>query len=371
MRNTAIIFMTVLVLVLFGPVEIQAAHTHAYVSLSDGETAVNASDDDWGSTCSSLATVTLGSASASSSASVTWDSSHPFYLCKTGSTTLTPTTTLGYTSTHQPTYAHPYAFSARMYGEGLAASCLLWLDTVELVVPGIEPGSIALVDLYVAVDGAPLATGHFELSGDGSYWGDGYYIDSFFDVYFDGENWRGEYIGPGEIAVDLPVGAQFEFDFNVTTDYLMGFPTRSAMRGSTNHTVTFGVPDTHTLVDNTVEATLDCQPGSGVVPFSTVMSPTLTNNYLSYSRQIAARIDVSLANGTSVSYWRSGYTNVAAGDSFSTSWSQVIPALAKVIGENEFCLVAVDITPPPWNQPPYAPAGDISTDCCTVVGIAP
>ncbi len=57
--------------------------------------------------------------------------------------------------------------------------------------------------------------------------------------------------------------------------------------------------------------------------------------------------------------------------SFISSWNQNIPAMASVIGNNVFTLAAEDVTPAPYNQPPYPPAGDTDTAFCTVTGIAP
>jgi hypothetical protein len=62
---------------------------------------------------------------------------------------------------------------------------------------------------------------------------------------------------------------------------------------------------------------------------------------------------------------------VAPGDSYVTSWVQNIPALGTVIGDNLFALVVEDVTPPPYNQPPYPAAGDTAEANCTVMGIAP
>ena len=39
------------------------------------------------------------------------------------------------------------------------------------------------------------------------------------------------------------------------------------------------------------------------------------------------------------------------------------------MGPNEFALVVEDVTPAPFNQPPYAPSGDTATDACTVTGL--
>jgi hypothetical protein len=55
----------------------------------------------------------------------------------------------------------------------------------------------------------------------------------------------------------------------------------------------------------------------------------------------------------------------------STNWNQSIPALATLIGTNMFTLSAADVTPAPYNQPPYPASGDVASDVCSVVGIAP
>jgi len=121
----------------------------------------------------------------------------------------------------------------------------------------------------------------------------------------------------------------------------------------------------------TVDATLSCTPDSGVVPFQTTMTVELTNIYPLLSRRIAGRINVGLANGSTYANWRVGFTNVRVGESFTLSWAQNIPALASVIGDNEFSLLAEDVTPAPYNQPPYAPSGDTATDACVVTAAAP
>ena len=82
-------------------------------------------------------------------------------------------------------------------------------------------------------------------------------------------------------------------------------------------------------------------------------------------------MNVTIAIGTSYSNWKSGWTNLSVGESYITSWAQSIPALGSVIGNNIFTLEAEDVTPSPFNQPPYPPAGDTDTDVCTVTGVAP
>ncbi len=118
----------------------------------------------------------------------------------------------------------------------------------------------------------------------------------------------------------------------------------------------------YTLVD-TVTADLGCVPDSGLLPFAAQFSVTL-GNAVAYDRTIAGRIDLTLAGGATYQSWRAGYTNLGPNEMFVTSWQQTLPALGSLVGANVFVLYAEDVTPPPYNQPPYPPAGD--TDTCTV-----
>jgi len=133
----------------------------------------------------------------------------------------------------------------------------------------------------------------------------------------------------------------------------------------------FGLGTTTTPSTDTVAASITCIPSTGTVPFTTQMTVTLENLYSGMTRRMAGRIDVTLGGGASVSNWRSGYTNIAAGDSFVTAWNNNIPAVGRVIGSNQFVLVVEDVTPAPYNQPPYPAAGDTDTSACTVVASAP
>lgn len=121
----------------------------------------------------------------------------------------------------------------------------------------------------------------------------------------------------------------------------------------------------------TIAAQYTCAPSSGTVPFNTSMTVTLDNLYTGQTRRIAGRIDLTLAGGTTYGNWRAGYTNVAAGSSYTTSWMQSIPALGTLIGNNTFLLLAEDVTPVPYNQPPYPAAGDTASASCVITGIAP
>jgi len=123
--------------------------------------------------------------------------------------------------------------------------------------------------------------------------------------------------------------------------------------------------------EDTVSVILNCIPTSGTVPFETQMTATLTNDCTDQMRRIAGRIDVQAASGAQIHNWRAGYTDVAAGASYVITWSTTIPYRPAVIGENIFTLVTEDVTPAPYNQPPYPAAGDTASDQCVVTAAAP
>ncbi len=125
------------------------------------------------------------------------------------------------------------------------------------------------------------------------------------------------------------------------------------------------------LPERTIAAGLGCSPLSGTVPFATQMTVTLGNPDDGQSRRVAGRIDLTLAGGQYYTNWRAGFTNLTALEIYSTSWLQSIPAVGSVLGENVFVLLAEDVTPAPYNQPPYPPSGYRVTSSCTVTAVEP
>ncbi len=77
------------------------------------------------------------------------------------------------------------------------------------------------------------------------------------------------------------------------------------------------------------------------------------------------------ANGDFFPAWRNGYTNVLAGDSYIVQFSQNLPSSGAVVGDNTFVLIAEDVTPVPYNQPPYPASGTTCTATNVVVANAP
>jgi hypothetical protein len=102
----------------------------------------------------------------------------------------------------------------------------------------------------------------------------------------------------------------------------------------------------------TISAAISCLPSAGTVPFQSTFTVTMTNRLKAEHRRAAGRIDLRLGNGQQYGGWRSGYTNLSPAEQFTSQWTQAIPALGPVIGQNVFALHASDVTPPPWNQGP-------------------
>jgi len=120
----------------------------------------------------------------------------------------------------------------------------------------------------------------------------------------------------------------------------------------------------------TVMAAFGCMPDSGTLPFTSLFQ-VLVENLTTDVRRMSLRIDVQLANGSSYPNWRSGDRQLNGGGVFNYGWGQQIPALSGTVGDNIFTLVAEDTTPAPYNQPPYAPSGDMDSAGITVTGVAP
>ncbi len=101
------------------------------------------------------------------------------------------------------------------------------------------------------------------------------------------------------------------------------------------------------------------------------MTVELANLYGGQTRRLAGRLELDLAGGQHYGSWRAGWSNIGPSNSYLTSWGQFIPALGSLVGVNTFTLLAEDVTPAPYNQPPYPAAGDQASDNCTVTGILP
>jgi len=113
-----------------------------------------------------------------------------------------------------------------------------------------------------------------------------------------------------------------------------------------------------------------CSPTSGTAPFTPTFGMTMANNSDNL-RRLAFRLDTTLANGFFLAKHRAGYTNVAPFDRFDVSLNLTLPALASLNGDNLFTLSTEDVTPAPYNQPPFPPSGARDTHSVTVHVVVP
>jgi hypothetical protein len=121
----------------------------------------------------------------------------------------------------------------------------------------------------------------------------------------------------------------------------------------------------------TVGATLDCTPELVYPPDTVSISAAIANLHPDHHRRAAGRIDVVLGGGISIPNFRGGYTNLGPSEVYSVSWPQNFPAMGSLVGANVFTLHVEDVTPPPYNQPPYPASGDTASDGCTIYAVAP
>jgi photosystem II stability/assembly factor-like uncharacterized protein len=127
---------------------------------------------------------------------------------------------------------------------------------------------------------------------------------------------------------------------------------------------------TSPIPPDTVSADFGCLPGSGVLPFTVSIQATL-GNMTGFNRVVAGRVQVTLGNGVMYKNYRSGYTTLSGFENFTAGWNQNMPALFALEGDNVFTFSVRDVTPAPFNQPPYPASDDTDFDSCTVIGLVP
>jgi len=121
---------------------------------------------------------------------------------------------------------------------------------------------------------------------------------------------------------------------------------------------------------STVTADLNCVPASGMLPFSCRFRCSLRNHWHG-KRRMHAGVDAQLADGTLFENWRSADVVLDDVEERHYSWTQNLPAHPWLAGDNIFRFRATDISPAPFNQPPYPASGWTGNDECVVEGILP
>jgi len=89
------------------------------------------------------------------------------------------------------------------------------------------------------------------------------------------------------------------------------------------------------------------------------------------TRRIAGRITLRIGNGNFFNPWRAGFTNIPPGGQYTSGWNTALGSFGPLVGTNTFTLLAEDVTPAPYNQPPNPPSGQTCTAINYVVANAP
>jgi hypothetical protein len=117
----------------------------------------------------------------------------------------------------------------------------------------------------------------------------------------------------------------------------------------------------------TVIADLRCFPGVGDLPLTVTFSAFL-RNACGTARRVAAALDLVTAAGPSFATWRQGWADIPGGGEREAQWTIDIPALHALHGLNRVRLAAIDVTPPPFNNPPCPSAGHSAAVDCWFIG---
>jgi len=122
--------------------------------------------------------------------------------------------------------------------------------------------------------------------------------------------------------------------------------------------------------NGTVGGEIAGDPASGFLPFSSNICLDLDNK-TDYHRRISYRVERRLADGSYDPNYRSGWNNVEPDGSHERCWDEFFPAEVGMVGTSTYHIYLADVTPAPYNQPPFPSSGDTATASCTIVGKKP
>lgn len=121
---------------------------------------------------------------------------------------------------------------------------------------------------------------------------------------------------------------------------------------------------------DTVFAAMECFPDAITLP-STCRIQIGIRNMSQAQRLVDAGLSIELPDGALYENFRFGSLSISGGDSFDTFWRQSFPAIPALEGTSVLRLRAEDVTPSPYNQPPYPPSGAVDSKACTLQIIVP
>jgi parallel beta-helix repeat protein/predicted outer membrane repeat protein len=255
---------------------------------------------------------------------------------------------------------------------------------------GICAEALSVTGSTITLNDAPLGSGLYSATGEVTMRECIAWFNSGGEIYIQGgvpdvtySDLRGGFIGEGNIDtdplfVDGPSGGHYLsqvaagqaedspcLDAGSASAEALGLGEKTTR---TDEAADSGMADMgyHPYAsDQCVFTDISVWPGQGTLPFSTKFQVTMRNGS-DYPRAFAARIDLALGNGGVIGGWRRGFTNLLPGDAHYTSLLQPLPAFPSLVGENRCRMVVQDVTPAPYNQPPYPPSGQMDTDMVSI-----
>jgi len=258
-----------------------------------------------------------------------------------------------------PTSGHT---GANVYGYNLTGDYTNNMSETHLTSTAIDCSTLSSVSVkfwrYLNVESPTYDHAYVRVSNNGSTW---------TTVWQNGE----EITDSSWSQVEYDISAVADGQSTVYLRWTQGVTDSSWLYSGWNidDVEIWGMGGTVTPTD-TVEVGFVCTPSVVTLPATVQMAVSLTN-LTNETRQAAARIDVVVGNGTPYTYWRSGYTNLSPAEVYSNAWNQYLPGAQRLVGVNTFTVLGEDVTPAPYNQPPYIPSGDTHSDDCTVTASAP
>lgn len=113
----------------------------------------------------------------------------------------------------------------------------------------------------------------------------------------------------------------------------------------------------------TFDAVITCNPLNNTLP-ATVKTCVNICNLVDSPRTVDGRIDIWLGGGTPLHEWRFRAVELAPWETWDNCWNNQLQNLQSLEDKNIARLRVVDVTPPPFNQPPYPPSGYVVEDTC-------
>ena len=120
----------------------------------------------------------------------------------------------------------------------------------------------------------------------------------------------------------------------------------------------------------TIAAEISCTPQFNVLPTSIKTCVTI-RNLVDSPRTVDGTIDLLLGSGEPLYSWRVQNVVIEPNGRWDRCWVNEAFDLQSLEGKNIARLRAVDVTPPPYNQPPYPPAGSTAEATCFFWGMQP